>query len=79
MALDDTATASPPQAVAPFRYTIILFAIVSGIIVFNHFPDGPTLAGIVIVAAAGLYTFFREQKLRRLAIARATGQGRHGA
>jgi drug/metabolite transporter (DMT)-like permease len=55
------------SAVAPFRYTIILFAIVSGILVFNHFPDLPTLAGIVIVAAAGLYTFFREQKLRRLA------------
>ncbi len=55
------------SAVAPFRYTIIVFAILSGILVFDHFPDGPTLAGIVIVAAAGLYTFFREQHLRRLA------------
>lgn len=58
------------SAVAPFRYTIIVFAILSGILVFEHFPDNPTLLGIVIVAAAGLYTFFREQKLRRLAMAK---------
>ena len=63
------------SAVAPFRYTIIVFAILSGILVFDHVPDGPTLIGIVIVAAAGLYTFFREQKLRRLAVAKqSSGQ-----
>ena len=56
-------------AVAPFRYSIIVFAIFSGVVIFDHFPDGPTLLGIVIVGAAGLYTFFREQKLRRLAMA----------
>jgi drug/metabolite transporter (DMT)-like permease len=68
------------SAVAPFRYTIILFAIVSGIVIFDHFPDAPTLAGIVIVAAAGLYTFFREQKLRRLAMAQAAAdRQRHGS
>jgi drug/metabolite transporter (DMT)-like permease len=60
-------------AVAPFRYSIILFAIFSGVVIFDHFPDGPTLLGIVIVGAAGLYTFFREQKLRRLAIAQSAG------
>lgn len=58
------------SAVAPFRYAIIVFAILSGIVVFDHFPDGPTLLGLVIVAVAGLYTFFREQKLRRLAVAK---------
>lgn len=55
------------SAVAPFRYTIILFAIASGILVFGHFPDAYTLAGTTIVVAAGLYTFYREQSLRRLA------------
>jgi drug/metabolite transporter (DMT)-like permease len=53
------------SAVAPFRYTIILFAIVSGVTVFGHFPDALTLVGTVIVVAAGLYTFYREQSLRR--------------
>lgn len=55
------------SAVAPFRYTIILFAIASGVLVFGQFPDGLTLAGTAVVVAAGLYTFYREQTLRRLA------------
>jgi drug/metabolite transporter (DMT)-like permease len=55
------------SAVAPFRYTIIIFAIVSGVLVFGHFPDALTLVGTAIVVAAGLYTFYREQSLRRLA------------
>ncbi|MGD9805847.1 MAG: DMT family transporter [Hyphomicrobiaceae bacterium] len=54
------------SAVAPFRYTIIIFAIASGILVFGHFPDAMTLTGTAIVVAAGLYTFYREQSLRRL-------------
>jgi drug/metabolite transporter (DMT)-like permease len=55
------------SAVAPFRYTIILFAIASGILIFGHYPDAMTLTGTTIVVAAGLYTFYREQSLRRLA------------
>ncbi|MGE0767339.1 MAG: DMT family transporter [Hyphomicrobiaceae bacterium] len=55
------------SAVAPFRYTIILFAIASGILIFGHVPDAMTLSGTGIVVAAGLYTFYREQSLRRLA------------
>lgn len=55
------------SAVVPFRYTIILFAIISGVVVFGDFPDGLTLLGIAIVTLAGLYTFYREQNLRRLA------------
>lgn len=53
------------SAVVPFRYSIIIFAIISGMTVFGHFPDPVTLAGIVIVCTAGLYTFHREQTLRR--------------
>jgi len=55
------------SAVAPFRYTIIVFAIISGVTVFGHLPDALTLLGMTIVVAAGLYTFYREQALRRRA------------
>jgi len=55
------------SVVAPFRYMIILFSIISGVVVFGTFPDTMTLLGIAIVTAAGLYTFYREQNLRRLA------------
>ena len=54
------------SAVVPFRYTIILFSIISSVLVFGHLPDALTFLGIGIVVGAGLYTFYREQKLRRL-------------
>ncbi len=61
------------SAVVPFRYAAILWAIGLGIVVWGEFPDPLTLLGIAIVAAAGLYSFFREQKLRRQArVARAS-------
>jgi drug/metabolite transporter (DMT)-like permease len=49
--------------VSPFRYSVILWAIVSGILVFGEWPDRLALLGTVIVMAAGLYTFFRERQL----------------
>jgi len=57
------------SAVVPFRYMIIPFSIISGVVVFGHFPDALTLLGIAVVTLAGLYTFYREQKLRRLGAA----------
>lgn len=53
--------------VAPFRYSIILWAIVAGIVVWGEAPDLPTWTGIAIVTAAGLYTFLREHRLAKAA------------
>ena len=52
--------------VAPFRYSIILWAILSGFLVWREVPDALTWLGIAIVSAAGLYTFLREQHLARV-------------
>jgi drug/metabolite transporter (DMT)-like permease len=52
--------------VAPFRYSIILWATLSGYLVWRELPDLVTWLGIAIVAAAGLYTFLREQHLARI-------------
>ena len=54
------------SAVVPFRYMIILFSIASSVLVFDHWPDALTFLGIAIVVGAGLYTFYREQRLRRI-------------
>jgi drug/metabolite transporter (DMT)-like permease len=51
--------------VAPFRYTSLLWAIALGFLIFGNLPDGWTLIGAVIVIAAGLFTLWRERKLRR--------------
>ena len=49
------------SVVAPYQYTLIVWAIVLGYWVFADVPDGFTLAGAVIIVIAGLYIFWREQ------------------
>jgi drug/metabolite transporter (DMT)-like permease len=51
--------------VAPFRYSIMLWAILAGYLVWHERPDLPSWIGIAIVTAAGIYTFLREQRLAR--------------
>ncbi len=51
--------------VAPFRYTSLLWAIALGFLVFGNLPDFWTLIGATIVVAAGLFTLWRERRLRR--------------
>jgi drug/metabolite transporter (DMT)-like permease len=62
-------------AVAPFRYAGIVWAILLGLLIWNQLPDAVSLAGISILVSAGLYTFYREQKLRRLRAAAARARG----
>lgn len=47
--------------IAPFRYTSLLWALVLGFLVFDHWPDGLTLLGAAVVVAAGLFTLYRER------------------
>jgi drug/metabolite transporter (DMT)-like permease len=53
--------------VAPFRYSVIVWAILAGIVIWGEWPDAPALIGTGVVVAAGLYTFVRERKLRVIA------------
>ena len=49
--------------VSPFRYTIMIWAILLGIFVFGEFPDEWTLVGAAVVVVMGIYTFYRERRL----------------
>jgi S-adenosylmethionine uptake transporter len=51
-------------AVAPFRYTALIWALILGLLVFGEWPDPLTLLGAGIVAATGLYTLYRERARR---------------
>ncbi len=53
--------------VTPFRYTRLLFALMIGIVVFGERPDGWTLAGSAVVILSGLYTLWRERRMRPVA------------
>ena len=53
--------------VSPFRYTILLWAILLGIVVFGDIPDFWTIVGSIILVITGVYTFYRENKLKKRA------------
>ena len=48
--------------VSPFRYSVMIWALVLGVVVFGEIPDGWTMLGITIVVAMGIFTFYRERK-----------------
>ena len=56
--------------VQPFRYTLLVFAILNGIIIFGEWPDAWTLAGASLVAGTGLYTLHRERVAASAALRR---------
>ncbi len=52
---------APASVVVPYQYTMIVWAVGLGYVVFGDVPDLFTMAGAVIIIAAGLYIFWREQ------------------
>jgi drug/metabolite transporter (DMT)-like permease len=61
-------------AVAPFRYSRILVALVFGALVFGERPDALSLIGIALIVGSGLYTLVREARLRRRPVAAPSPQ-----
>jgi drug/metabolite transporter (DMT)-like permease len=51
--------------VAPFRYSVILWAVAAGFVVWGELPDLATWTGIAVVTGAGLYTLLREHRLAK--------------
>lgn len=48
------------SAVAPFRYSLLLFALISGFLVFGELPDLGAASGAALIVASGLYVLRRE-------------------
>ncbi len=58
--------------VSPFRYTILIWAIILGVVIFGDMPDFWTLTGAAVIVATGIFTFYRERQMsRRLAMTAA--------
>ena len=49
------------SAVAPFRYTTLIWAFALGFLVFGNVPDLYMLVGGAVIAGSGLYTLYRER------------------
>jgi drug/metabolite transporter (DMT)-like permease len=56
---------APASVVVPYQYTMIVWGIALGFVVFGDVPDLFTLAGATIIVAAGLYILWREQIVTR--------------
>lgn len=50
--------------VSPFRYSVLIWAILLGLLLFGEVPDGWTLFGSLVVVGMGIYSFYRERVLR---------------
>jgi drug/metabolite transporter (DMT)-like permease len=59
------------SVVVPYQYTLIVWSVVFGWLMFAELPDAYTIAGAVIIVAAGLYIFWREQVRAQEAVAPA--------
>jgi drug/metabolite transporter (DMT)-like permease len=53
------------SAVAPYQYSMIVWAVLFGYFVFGDVPAMTTIAGVSIIIGAGLYIFLRERALGR--------------
>jgi len=50
---------------AIYRYSVVLFALISGVFVFGETPDRWVFLGIALIVASGIYALLREMKISR--------------
>jgi drug/metabolite transporter (DMT)-like permease len=53
------------SVVVPYQYTLIVWSVVFGWLMFAELPDVYTVVGAAIIVVAGLYIFWREQAKAR--------------
>lgn len=55
---------APGAVVAPFQYSMIVWATFYGFTLFGELPDGWTLLGAAILIATGLFSYYRDAAAR---------------
>jgi len=56
---------APASVVVPYQYSMIVWAVIFGLVVFGDVPSPAMLTGAAIIIGAGLYIFLRERRLGR--------------
>jgi len=56
-------TFTPASLLQPYSYSVFLWAIVMGFLVFGDMPDSPTVAGAIVIILAGIYASDRDGTL----------------
>jgi drug/metabolite transporter (DMT)-like permease len=53
---------APASTVVPYQYTLIVWAVILGYLVFGDVPPASTFIGAVVIVAAGVWIFWDEQR-----------------
>ncbi len=57
---------APVYVVSPFEYTVLVWAVLLGYLLWGDVPGWDVLAGAAVVIASGLYILHRERRLARV-------------
>jgi S-adenosylmethionine uptake transporter len=52
---------APASALAPLHYSLLLWAVVFGLVFFGDVPDRQILLGSAVIVLAGLFIFHRQK------------------
>ena len=56
---------APASVVVPYQYSMIVWAVIFGFVVFGDVPSIATIVGAVIIIGAGFYIYLRERDFGR--------------
>ncbi|GLR90112.1 DMT family transporter [Bradyrhizobium iriomotense] len=56
---------APASVVVPYQYSMIIWAVIFGFVVFGDVPQVATIIGAAIIIGAGFYIYLRERDLGR--------------
>jgi len=59
---------SSPSVVSLYEYSLIIWSILTGYILFNNIPTFRTFVGVSIIIGAGIYIYFREKAKDQLIV-----------
>jgi len=57
-----------PSTVSLFEYSLILYSIIIGYLIFDESPTTRTLIGASIIVLSGIYIYFREKVKNNLIV-----------
>jgi drug/metabolite transporter (DMT)-like permease len=63
--------AADVSLVSGFRYSILVFSIIAGVLIWGDWPDVPAMIGSILIVGSGLYAMHRQRLRERDARARA--------
>jgi drug/metabolite transporter (DMT)-like permease len=66
---------APASVLSPFIYTQLIWVVILGYLVFDHVPNGWTMAGAAMVIGSGLYLLYRERQIGKSTTSEAAVEG----